>query len=150
MTSTSNFGATYFDPVTEETVTRNEMESRAGIESLDHLNASITQLMVEFAPLANLFRGNGQAADSARKRHRSVIGRRIEMEREAKGEKPLAQDAVERWANADDEHRKFCDDLTMKGIRYEQLRAAKEALEARRESRIAELYYAGKEVGLAR
>jgi hypothetical protein len=69
------------------------------------------------------------------------------LEREAKKEKPLPQDAVERWANADPEHIKFCDNMTMQGIRYEQLRAQKEALEARRESRIAELYYVGKEIG---
>ena len=142
----ADYAATYFDPETGETVQRSDIETRASVESLDHLNAAIAALMVEFAPLSNLFRGQGETAHAARKRHRAVIGKRLEVDYNAKNAKPMAQDQVERWAGADEEHVKFCDDLEMKGIRYEQLRACKEALEARRDSRQTELSFVGKEI----
>ena len=69
------------------------------------------------------------------------------MDQKLLQKKALAEHNIERWAGADESHGKFCDDLTMKGIRYEQLRAQKEALEARRDSRLTELSFVGKEIG---
>jgi len=141
-----NYENQYADPMTGEVVERTDIETRAGVESLAHLNKQIADLMKEFAPLSNLFRGSGETAHGLRRRHRSVIGKRIQVDYNAANDKPIAETAVERWAGADESHGKFCDDLDMKGIRYEQLRAEKEALEARRDSRLTELSFVGKEV----
>ena len=82
----------YVDATTGEVIQRNDIETRAGVESLEWLNAEIAKLMKEFAPLSNLFRGTGEAANAARKRHRAVIGKRIEVDHNAKkGSMDLAQ-----------------------------------------------------------
>jgi len=130
--------------------TRAQLEARAGIQSLDALNAEIIQLAADYGDILHLFRGGGVTADAARKRHRAIMGKQIEAFREEKGLPKLSDKNREDHANASPEHIAFCAKMDLDGVQYELVRAKKEALEACRDSRLDELRIYGKELGLAR
>jgi hypothetical protein len=116
------------------------LESKADVEAKDWLLARKRELMRELAPLSAMHRSNGQGspADAARKRHRALMAKRI-LEEWPKGEKEPSEAALERMANAHEEHRTFCDELQAQAIRYQILQTEKEEIEYRLRARETEL-----------
>lgn len=108
------------------------LEHRAEVDSLEALQHSRREKMKDYAPLAAKFKGGATAGtDAARKRHRALVAKRIlvELRQEfEKGPKQVpskrtaglmvpavfdepSETALERMANADTEHIKYCDAL---------------------------------------
>ncbi len=95
-----------------------DVEERASVDNLDELQARRRKIVAEFAPLAAQFKGGTTAgSDSARKRHRAGIMKLILVE-QFKVEKAPSEVALERMANADERHMKFCDDLEKRFAKY--------------------------------
>lgn len=117
------------------------LESKAEIESKEWLLARKRELTRELAPLAAMHRSNGQGspADAARKRHRALVAKRILESIQANGHKEPSEAALERMANADEEHRAFCDELQSQATRYNVLMTEKEEIEYRLRARETEL-----------
>lgn len=94
------------------------LESRAEVDNLDVLQAKRRALVKVYAPLAAKFKGGTTAgSDSARKRHRALVAKRILLGIKA-DEKQPAENALERMANADIEHIAFCDKLEADFARF--------------------------------
>lgn len=94
------------------------LEHRAGVDSLDELQAKRRALVKQIAPLAAKFRSGTVAnADALRKRHRALVAKRILMTEFANRAAP-SEAALERMANADTEHISFCEKLEQEFIRY--------------------------------
>ena len=121
-----------------------EIEARAGVESLATLQAERRRLLAEFAPLDALFGNNNKGWESARKRHRAGIMMLIEGEQGA-----MAENKLERLANADPRHVRFVEETEAKQPRWYQLKNELAEIEERIESRKAEIYYAGREASLS-
>ena len=95
------------------------IESRANVDNLDALQAKRRKIVAEFAPLAAQFKGGTTAgSDSARKRHRAAIAGLILQEQFKDAAKQPAENALERMANADYRHIKFCDGLEKDFAKY--------------------------------
>ena len=117
------------------------LESRADIDSLPALQAKRRALVAVYAPLAAKFKGGTTAgSDSARKRHRALVAKRI---LNGLGDKQPSEAALERMANADIEHIEFCNKLEADFTRFillendiadvtEQIRNREECLRAYR------------------
>lgn len=149
---------------TAELATTTDREIRAEIPSLDHLQARRRDLMKTYAPLAAKYkgsRGQGSLADSARKRHRSLIMQKIVIEMkqdwEAKAKpgviavgpfKEPSETALERMANAHSDHIKFCNDVEDEVRRYILLENDIDDITEQIQSRQAEIYAYTKEIGL--
>lgn len=89
------------------------LESRAECANLEALQEKRRKLVKENAPRAAKFRGgsgNGSPTDAARKRHRAAISKLI-LDEKFKNTNPPSEVALERMANADDRHIKFCEEL---------------------------------------
>lgn len=116
------------------------LESKACVEAKDWLLARKRELMTELAPLSAMHRSNGQGspADAARKRHRAIMAKRI-LEEWPKDQKEPSETALERMANAHEEHQKFCDELQTQATRYQVLMTEKEEIEYRLRARETEL-----------
>lgn len=141
-------------PPREETAAT-DLEGRAGVESLDQLLAQRRTKVREYAPLAAKFKGGsgaGSSSDSARKRHRALVAKRILVQMEqawnakakpgviAVGEfKPPAETALERMANADTEHIAFCEKLEADFVKFIVLENEISELNERIRSREVEL-----------
>jgi hypothetical protein len=94
------------------------VESRADVDSLDALQAKRRALVKQYAPLAAKFKGGTTAgSDSARKRHRALVAKRI-LQSMSRDEKAPAETALERMANADLEHIEFCEKLESDFARF--------------------------------
>ena len=94
------------------------LESRADVDNLDALQAKRRALVKVYAPLAAKFKGGTTAgSDSARKRHRALVAKRI-LQTMARDEKAPAEAALERMANADIEHIAFCEKLEADFTRF--------------------------------
>lgn len=133
-----------------------DREVRAEIPSLDELHQRRREKMKEYAPLAAKYkgsRGQGSLADSARKRHRSLIMQKILVEQRQEWEKPTgnpsivrgpfkepSESALERMANAHTEHIKFCNDVEKEVQRYILLENDVDELSELIQNRQAELY----------
>lgn len=103
---------------TEGVLESTDLELRASVDNLEALQAKRRALVKQFAPLAAKFRGGTTAgSDSARKRHRALVAKRILASMPA-SEKAPAETALERMANADLEHIEFCERLEMDFTRY--------------------------------
>ena len=95
----------------------NELDERASVESLDALHEERRALLPRFAELAAKFKGgNSASADTKRKQHRALVSKRILAAWDS--EKPPAETALERMANADVEHIAFCETLEREFIEY--------------------------------
>lgn len=93
------------------------LESRASVESLEALHEERRALLPRFAFLAAKFKGgNSASADTKRKQHRALVSKRILAE--YVGDKALAENALERMANADLEHIKFCEAMEREFTEY--------------------------------
>lgn len=123
---------------------RREIEERAGVESLETLHAERRRLLAEFAPLDAQFGNNGKGWEAARKRHRALVSAMVEAEQGT-----MAENKLERLANADNRHVTFVQDIEAKQPRWYQLKNELAEIEERIESRKAELYYAGREASLS-
>ncbi len=96
---------------TDGVLTQTPLEARADIDNLDALQAKRRAIVKQLAPLAAKFKGGTTAgSDSARKRHRALVAKRILLGLKP-DEKPPAEVALERMANADIEHIAFCEKL---------------------------------------
>lgn len=99
------------------------LEAKAHIPSLEKLHHKRRVLARAMAPLAALFEGGQNAsAEARRKQHRQVIGTKIAMEKGITGDK--IESMLERLANADERHIRFCDDLERLKIKWFQARVA--------------------------
>jgi hypothetical protein len=140
-----------------------DREIRAEIPSLDELQQRRRELVKEYAPLAAKYkgsRGQGSLADSARKRHRSLIMQKIAIEmRQAfdAGLKPgvivgtfkePSESALERMANAHPDHIQFCNDVEDEVRRYIVMENDIDDINEQIQSRQAEIYAYTKELGL--
>lgn len=116
------------------------LESKAEVESKEWLLARKREIMRELAPLAAMHRSNGQGspADAARKRHRALMARRI-LEEWPQDTKEPSEAALERMANAHEDHQAFCDNLQSEATRYHILSTEKEEIEYRLRARETEL-----------
>lgn len=93
-----------------------ELEARADIESLEDLQQRRREIVAKYAPLAAKFKGGTTAgSDSARKRHRALVAKRILL---TAGDKAPSEVALERMANADLEHIQFCENLERDFARF--------------------------------
>ena len=108
---------------------RTPLEIRAGIPSLVRLQHERRMLVRALAPLAALFEGGQEApANAKRKQHRNVIATMIAKEQNLEGDKQEAK--LERLANADSRHVKWCAELDVLRIQYkEALNAVVEKIE---------------------
>ncbi len=96
---------------TDGVLTQTPVEARADVDNLDALQAKRRGLVKQLAPLAAKFKGGTTAgSDSARKRHRALVAKRILLSLKP-DEKAPAEVALERMANADIEHIEFCEKL---------------------------------------
>lgn len=94
------------------------LESRAEIDNLFALQAKRRAIVAEMAPLAAKFKGGTTAgSDSARKRHRALVAKSL-LADWPKDEKPPAENALERMANADIRHIEFCEKLEEQFTKY--------------------------------
>lgn len=141
-----------------------DREMRADIPSLEELQHKRREIMKEYAPLAAKYkgaRGQGSLADSARKRHRSLIMKSIVIEMRQEWEKPSgnpsivrgafsepAENKLERLANADPRHIQFCEDVEKEVQRYLWLENEIDEINEIIQSRQAEIYAYTKEIGL--
>jgi hypothetical protein len=106
---------------TDGVLTQTPLEARAEVDNLDQLQAKRRGLVKTFAPLAAKFKGGTTAgSDSARKRHRALVAKRILLSLKP-DEKAPAEVALERMANADLEHIEFCEKLEADFARYAML-----------------------------
>lgn len=149
---------------TEPEVVPTDRELRAEIPSLEELQQRRREKMKDYAPLAAKYkgsRGQGSLADSARKRHRSLIMQKILVELRQDWEKPSgnpniakgpfkepSESALERMANAHLDHIKFCNDVEDEVRRYILLENDIEDINEQIQSRQAEMWAYGKEIGL--
>ena len=140
---------TYAEPTAEDV---SGLESRAEVESKEALLARLREINLELRPLAKLHRtsGHGSPADSKRKRHRALISKQILADMKARGEKEPSEAALERMANADPEHKAFCEELEAGAERYEILMGEKEDVDYRLRARETELNCYSAELRLAR
>ena len=91
------------------------LESRASVESLEALHEERRALLPRFAALAAKFKGgNSASADTKRKQHRALVAKRIQ----ADSPDVLAENKLERMANADLEHIAFCDTMEREFTEY--------------------------------
>jgi hypothetical protein len=113
------------------------LESRADVDPKEWLLAKKREIMAELNPLAAMHKANGQGspADSARKRHRAFISKKI-LEGMAT---PPSETALERMANAHPRHRAFCRKLQDDATRYNVLLGEKEEIDYRLRARETEL-----------
>lgn len=128
------------------------LESRADVSNLDALQAKRRALVKEYAPLAAQFRGgsgHGSSSDAARKRHRSLVAKRILLT-QFKDQKEPSETALERMANADIEHIQFCEDLEREFTRYVLLENDIADVNEQIRSREEELRCYRAELGLAK
>lgn len=141
-----------------------DREIRAEIPSLDELHQRRRVKMKAYAPLAAKYkgsRGQGSLADSARKRHRSLIMQKILVEMKQEWEKPTgnpsivrgpfkepSETALERMANAHLDHIKFCNDVEQEVQKYILLENDIDEINEIIQSRQAEIYAYTKEIGL--
>lgn len=126
------------------------LESRAGIRSLDELQATRRSLFQRFAPLAARFKGGATAGtDASRKRHRALVAKRILVEIEQRGEKAPSEAALERMGNADTEHIQFCDSLELDYTRFILLESDIQEVSEQIRSREIELYSYNAELRLS-
>jgi hypothetical protein len=127
---------------------RSPLEARAEVDAKEPLLMRKRDIQRELTRLAALHKGNGQGtpADSARKRHRAMVAKRIltTMQKEP------SEAALERMANADPEHIAFCNDLEMGAVRYQILAAEKEEIDYRLRARETEINAYSSELRLAR
>lgn len=94
-----------------------ELENRASVESLEALHDERRQLLPRFAALAAKFKGGSSAsADTKRKQHRALVAKRILATWES--DKPPAETALERMANADVEHIEYCEKMEREFTEY--------------------------------
>jgi hypothetical protein len=99
-------------------LTHTALESRAEVDNLEALQAQRRALVKVYAPLAAKFKGGTTAgSDSARKRHRALVAKRILLGMKP-DEKAPAETALERMANADIEHIEFCEKLESDFARF--------------------------------
>lgn len=96
---------------------KTDLEARAHIPALERLHYERRKLSRALAPLAALFEGGQSApADARRKQHRAVIGTLIAKEQGLEGDK--IESKLERLANQDERHIRFCDELDQLRVRY--------------------------------
>jgi hypothetical protein len=94
-----------------------DLEMRASVDSLDALQEERRKLLPRFAELAARFKGGqGASADAKRKQHRALVSKRILAD--WKGDKPPAENSLERMANADIEHIAFCEKMEREFTEY--------------------------------
>lgn len=150
---------------------RTALEAKADVWSLDELQQKRRELLKEYAPLAAKFKGGATAGtDAARKRHRALVAKRILVELKQEFEKGPQQvpskktagvmvpavfvepseAALERMANADTEHIKFCDQLEREYTRYILLDNDIQEINEKIESRQVELYAYNAEIRMSR
>lgn len=124
------------------------IEGRADVDSLEALQAERRALLPRFAQLAAKFRGgNSASADTKRKQHRALVGKRILAE--WKGDKEPSEAALERMANADVEHIAFVEALERDFTEYVLLEYKLTEIKERIESRSVELYCYNAELKLS-
>lgn len=99
-------------------LTQSAVEHKADCENLEALQAKRRQLVREIAPLAAKFKGSATGADSQRKRHRAGIMALIQTEQFPDAAKAPSETLLERMANADQRHKKFCEDLERDFVEY--------------------------------
>ena len=93
------------------------LENRASVESLESLHEERRKLLPRYAELAAKFKGgNSASADTKRKQHRALVAKRILAN--WGDEKPPAETALERMANADVEHIAFCEKMEREFTEY--------------------------------
>ncbi len=125
------------------------IESRAEVESLEALQAERRSLLPRYAELASKFKGgNGSSADAKRKQHRALVSKRILAD--WLGDKPPAEIALERMANADIEHIAYCEKLEREFTEYVLLEYRITEIQERIRSRETELMCYNSEMRLAR
>jgi hypothetical protein len=125
---------------------RAELESRAGVESLEDLQEERRRLVREFASLDKLFGNRKEGWQAQRRAHRDGIATTIERERP---DEKMAENKLERLANADDRHSTFVANTEGQYDRWFQLRILISEVEERIESRLAEIRFAVAEARLA-
>lgn len=87
------------------------LEARAGVDSLEELQAERRKLLPRFAELAGKFKGGASAsADTKRKQHRALVSKRI-LASWPDGQKEPSEAALERMANSDIEHLAYVESL---------------------------------------
>jgi len=124
---------------------RDELETRAGVESLETLHAERRKIIKAMAPLEMLVGSGGERWTAKRRQHRDVIGKLIQAE----AGKEVAANKLEQLANADDRHVKFCEETEARYIEYMTWRTALDEVNERIESRLAEMRFATAEARLA-
>lgn len=125
------------------------LECRAEVESLAVLQHERRKIIPRYSQLAAKFKGGASAsADTKRKQHRALVSKRILLE--WKGDKPPAENALERMANADIEHIAFCDAIERDFAEYVVLELKIKEYEERIRSRETELQSYNRELALQR
>lgn len=133
---------------TDGVVTQTPLESRAETSNLDALQAKRRAIVKQLAPLAAKFKGGTTAgSDSARKRHRALVAKRILLTQFADKSAP-SEAALERMANADVEHIAFCEKLEADFTRFIILENDRDDITEQIRSREEELRCYRAELGL--
>lgn len=121
-----------------------EIENRAGVEELATLHAERRKIIEQLAPLELLFGSGGDRWESARKRHRHGIAKLIEQEQGS-----MAENKLERLANADKRHTDYCDEIEGQFVAWMKWKTKLSEIEERIESRLAEMRYQASEMRLS-
>jgi hypothetical protein len=124
--------------------TLTDIEARAGIESLDALQAKRRALIARVAPIRAL----RDTFDARRRERRGAILALINAERAMEKLAPLAATISETAASGDPRYKEFLDECEAAFATLAVLENDIVSTTERIESRKAELYYIGKEVGL--
>lgn len=127
-----------------------EVESRAGVESIEALQNERRRILPDYAKLAAKFKGgNSASADTKRKQHRALVSKRI-LANWPKDQKEPSETALERMANSDVEHIEFCEKLERDFIEYTLLDYKLTEIQERIRSRETELMVYNAELRLSR
>lgn len=145
-------------PAFENKLSKNEaraaVEARAEIESLELLHYERRQAIEDLAPYELLFGSGGDRWESIRARHRDGIAKLILTEMEtawnAKAKpgviavgafKGPGVEELKRMANSDPRHTSFCDEREMLYPLYMHASGKVKEIDARIESRLAEMRF---------
>lgn len=121
-----------------------DLEERVGVESLEVLHAERRVIIEKLAPLELLFGSGGDRWTAIRRQHRDGIAKRLLVENAGLSDKKL-----ETMANADPQHKAFCESTEAKYTDYMKWKTALSEVEERIDSRKAEMYHVAAEARLA-
>ncbi len=124
------------------------VEGRAEIEPLEVLHAERRALLREYSKLRALHGSNGKW-DAKRKMMLEAMKIKARANMTKRGDK-ITEAAVDAEAHADDDYTSFVIDGITGSTRYVEVETLVKEIEERIESRTAELYFVGKEIGLQR